>query len=143
MPENSAPEIDLLTGLPEEPARSQPDLALGAKSLMEAEMASIEEPASGGVLCRPQPAVQQVEVWKRGVSDPRMDLALFVDARPQRVAHAPLSVSSCAARTGPRSGPFAVYTSGFASVPVRAGGAAGTNRDRLVSGCFGRNVLWR
>src|SRR5690606_28424384 len=73
----------------------------GRKSLTEWEMPVRTGRSMGGVLCRPGPIAKQGKVWIRGVSDPQMDLALSIRARPRRVAHAPLSGPDSSAQPGP------------------------------------------
>lgn len=107
------------------------------------EMRASTGPRTGGVLCRPGPADQQGEMWKRGVSDPQSDLAHFICARPRRVAHAPLSGPHPPAQPGPASNPQREPYCGFVCLCVGAGANAGTSPHRLDSPSFGRNVPWR
>lgn len=111
------------------------------KSLTAHEMETSDGRRMGGALCRPGPVAREGKVWKRGVSDPLLDLALFISARPQGVAHAPLSeqilpedLAQCLARGGTTGSPYLRAR--------RAGVGAGMSAHRVDPRCFGRNVSW-
>ncbi len=143
IPGNLAPLADGGTRPSVGVAPAESRRSAGRKSLMAWEMPVSTGGRMGGGLCRPGPSAGQGKVWVRGVSDPQMDLALFIRARPRRVAHAPLTGPPIAAEPGPALDPH--RGPGCRSLQVRncAGAYAGTNAYHLDSRLIGRNRSWR